>query len=263
MGFQPIIPFGGMAGWTFLQRTQAVQQRAFEAAPEIKRDTDYFAKNIANVGTAADLVSDYRLLKVALGAFGLDDDLPNKAFIQKVLEEGSLDPDSFANRMVDKRYLALTEAFGFDLGTPSTQLSDFTDEILSNYNTRRFEIAVGAQDADMRLALALERDLGGIVDKDSTANGKWFSVMGNEPLRRVFETALGLPATLATLDIDKQLEVFRDRAKMVFGNGEVDHFSDPKARAELNRLFLVRSQIAAGSAGISPGAIALTLLGAI
>jgi Protein of unknown function (DUF1217) len=263
MGFQPIVPFGGMAGWTFLQRTQEAQQKAFEAAPEIKLDTAYFAENISKVTTADDLVNDYRLLKVALGAFGLDDDLPNKAFIKKVLEEGSLDPESFANRMIDKRYLALTEAFGFDLGTASTQISDFPDQILANFKTRQFEIAVGEQDTDMRLALSLKRDLGDIVAKDTTANGKWYSVMGNEPLRQVFATALGLPSTLATLDIEQQLEVFRDRAASVFGNGEVDQFGDPAAMDELNRLFLVRSQIEAGAAGMSSGAIALTLLGAI
>jgi len=261
MAFQPIVPFSGMAGWTFLQRTQAAQQATFEASPEIERDVDYFAENIAKVTTPEDLVNDYRLLKVALGAFGLDDDLPNKAFIRKVLEEGSLDPDSFANKMTDKRYLALADAFGFDLGTPSTQLSDFADDILSQYSTRQFEIAVGEQDTNMRLALSLERDLGEIVNKETTSDGKWFSVMGNEPLRRVFETALGLPSTLATLDIDQQLEIFRDRADAIFGDGEIAQFSDPDKMDEIHRLFLARAQIADGSSGMSSGAIALTLLG--
>ncbi|GKY86695.1 DUF1217 domain-containing protein [Sinisalibacter aestuarii] len=260
MGFQPILPFGGMAGWTFLQRTQEAQKQAFNAAPEIRRDTEYFAEKIGEVTSAEDLVGDYRLLKVALGAFGLDDDLPNKAFIRKVLEEGALDPTSFANRMVDKRYLALTEAFGFDLGTPNTALSDFPARILDAYKTRQFEIAVGAQDNDMRLALSMERDLGAIVDADNTANGKWYAVMGNEPLRQMFETALGLPSTLAALDIDDQLTMFRDRAKAIFGSGEVAQFADPHARDELNRLFLVRSQINAGRAAMSSGSIALTLL---
>lgn len=260
MGFQPIGSFGGLAGWTFLQRTQAAQQSAFEAAPEISRDTEYFSKNISKVTRPEDLVNDYRLLKVALGSFGLSDDLPNKAFIRKVLEEGSLDPESLANRMVDKRYLALTKAFGFDLGTPSTQISDFSSKILDGYKARQFEVAVGQQDPDMRLALALERDLGAIVSSENTADGKWFSVMGNAPLRKVFETALGLPSTFASLDIDQQLKVFRERADVVFGDGEIDQFVNPDRLEALNRLFLVRSQIASGGGGMSSGAIALSLL---
>ncbi len=263
MSFQPIIPFGGIAGWSFLQNTRAAQQAAFEAAPVLERDTAYFAEKIGEVTTAADLVADYRLLKVALGAFGLDDDLPNKAFIQKVLEEGSLDSDSFANRMVDKRYLALTEAFAFDLSPPNTQLSDFAARIVDSYNTRQFEIAVGAQDADMRLSLALERDLGEIVTGGNTANGKWYSILGNEPLLTVFQTALNIPQAAGGLDIDDQVKLMRERATAIFGNGEIDQFADPGRIEELNRLFLVRSQINDLSAGMSSGAIALTLLQAI
>ncbi|HHS94843.1 MAG TPA: DUF1217 domain-containing protein [Rhodobacterales bacterium] len=201
------------------------------------------------------------MLKVALGAFGLDDDLPNKAFIRKVLAEGSLASNSFANRMVDKRYLALTEAFGFDLGTPNTKLSSFAEDILENYQTRQFEISVGEQDGNMRLALGLNRDLGAIVAKETTPDGKWFSVMGNEPLRKVFETALGLPSTFATLDLDHQMGVFRDRLNTSFGDSEIDQFSDPQRLDDFNRLFLLRGQIAAGQSSLSSGAIALTLLG--
>lgn len=263
MTFQPIIPFGGAAGWAFLQRTQEAQQNAFEDSPLIERDTEYFAENISKITSAEDLVSDYRLLKVALGAFGLDDDLPNKAFISKVLEEGTLDEESFSNRMVDKRYFELSKAFGFDLSPPNTQLSDFSEGILESYKTRQFEIAVGQQDATMRLALGLERDLGEIVDGGNTDDGKWFSVMGNEPLRKVFETALGLPSSFAALDIDVQLSTFREKAEAIFGDGEISQFSDPENLEELNRLFLVRSQIESGSAGLSSGSIALTLLQSI
>jgi hypothetical protein len=263
MSFQPIVPFGGVAGWSFLQKTRVAQQKAFEAKPTIERDTTYFAENIGNVKTADDLVGDYRLLKVALGAFGLDEDLPNKAFIRKVLEEGSLDSKSFANRMVDKRYLALTEAFGFDLGTANTQLSDFAGKIVESYNTRQFEIAVGEQDADMRLSLSLERDLGEIIDSDNTAKGKWYAILGNEPLLKVFQTALNVPEASSGLDIDDQVTILRDRAATVFGKSDVDQFSDPEQLEELNRLFLVRSQINDIWGGMSSGAIALTLLQSI
>ena len=33
MSFAPIVPFGGYAGWSFLQRTLPAQKHAFEAAP--------------------------------------------------------------------------------------------------------------------------------------------------------------------------------------------------------------------------------------
>lgn len=260
MSFTPIIPFSGYAGWSFLDRTLDKQKEAFEAAPAIQRDTEYFTENIGKVQTAEDLVGDYRLLKVALGAFGLDEDIGNNAFIKKVLEEGSLDENSFANGLVDKSYLALTEAFGFDLGTANTQLSDFAGEIVEKYNERQFEIAVGEQNSDMRLALALDRDLATIVASDTTADGKWYSVLGDESLLTVFQTALNIPKDSSSLDLDAQVADMRERAAAIFGDSEIDQFSDPERLDELNRLFLVRSQINDMSSGMSSGAIALTLL---
>lgn len=260
MTFQPIVPFGGAAGWAFLQRTQEAQQEAFDESPVMQRDTEYFVENIGKITSAEELVSDYRLMKVALGAFGLDDDLPNKAFIQKVLEEGTLDPESFSNRMVDKRYFALAEAFGFDLDPPKTQISDFSDGIIESYQTRQFEIAVGEQNTTMRLALGLERDLTEIIESSNSDDGKWYAVMGNEPLRKVFESAFGLPSSFAAIDIDKQLVTFREKAEAWFGDGEVAQFADPDRLEELNRMFLVRSDIESGTTGMSSGSIALTLL---
>ncbi len=261
MSFQPVIPFGGMAGWAFLQRTRADQQQAFEKSSEFRRDTDYFAANIGKITSAEALVKDYRLLKVALGAFGLDDDIGNKFFIQKVLEEGAVDRQSLANKMTDKRYLDFTKAFGFgDLPVPNTQLSDFADTILDAHAERQFEIAVGEQDNDLRLSLALERDLTSLVKKNTTADGMWFSVFGNPPLRKVFETALGLPSSIGALDLDLQLASFRARAKATFGDSEIAQFSDPDKRAELNRMFLVRAQINDLGGGLSSASIALNLL---
>ncbi len=261
MSFQPVIPFGGMAGWAFLERTRASQQTAFDNTPEVQRDTDYFAENIGSVTSAEDLVKDFRLLKVALGAFGLDEDIGNKFFIQKILEDGAIAPDALANKMSDKRYLELTKAFGFgDFATPNTQLSDFPEKILSAFKNRQFEIAVGEQDSDLRLSLSLKRDLGSILEKTSTDAGMWFSVMGNRPLREVFEKALGLPTSFGTLDLDLQLAGFRERAQVVFGDSKLSQFSEPKKMDELNRMFLVRSQITNGGGFLSSNSIALTLL---
>ncbi|MEM9127018.1 MAG: flagellar protein, partial [Pseudomonadota bacterium] len=89
MTFQPVIPSGGVVGWRFLQRTYEAQIDSFSQSGVNQRETQYFLENISNVLTAEDLVSDRRLLQVALGAFGLEEDLDNRFFIQKILQDGT------------------------------------------------------------------------------------------------------------------------------------------------------------------------------
>ncbi len=261
MSFQPVIPLSGMAGWAFLQRTQDSQKEAFSADPLMQRDIAYYKENIGNINSAEELVDDYRLLKVTLGAYGLDDDLDNKFFIRKVLEDGTLDNDDLSNKLSDKRYFEMARDLGFgDYSIPRTKASDFGDKTVEAYKERQFEIAVGEQSQDLRLSMTLERELGTIVAKDTSENGKWYSIMGNPPLREIFETALGLPSSIGSLDIDLQLDAFKEKADTYFGEDSISQFSDPDKMDELNRLFLVRSEIASGTAGLSSGAIALTLL---
>jgi len=260
MTFRPVLPFGGYAGWTFLQRTRAAQQSAFDNSAQIRRDTAYFKEKIGSVKTAGDLVSDRRLLSVALGAHGLDQDIGSKFFVRKVLEDGSLDGADLANRLSDKRYLAMARAFGFgDFPVPNTVMSDFGDTVVVAYKERQFEIAVGEQSEEMRLAMGFSRDLGAILKTQSTPDGRWFAVMGNPPVRRVIETALGLPSSFARLDIDQQLSGFRAAAARTFGEGEVAALADPVTQEKLIRNFLVRSE-AQAAARTGSGRIALDLL---
>lgn len=77
---------GGYLGWKLLERTSERQRAIFEKDPQIQNSRDYFTQNISKVEDAEDLVSNYKLLSVALRAFGMDDDLKNRAFIKKVLE---------------------------------------------------------------------------------------------------------------------------------------------------------------------------------
>jgi len=261
MTYQPAIPIGGYAGWAFLTRTKEVQQEAFESSATIQRDTTYFAENIGKITSAEDLVADRRLLQVALGAFGLGDDINNKYFLQKVLEDGTLDDQALANRLSDKRYLEFSKAFGFgDFETPRTALSTFPAEIADGYKTQQFEIAVGNQSPEMRLALGLERSLDAITSTDTTDDGHWFMIMGQPPVREVFEAALGLPASIGALDLDLQLKTFREAADARFGNSEVAQFSDPENRETLIRLFLLQSEISSGGSLAAGNSTALTLL---
>jgi hypothetical protein len=261
MSFSPVIPFGGYTGWKFLTRTREAQQDAFERSGSVQRNEQYFRENIGRIDSAKDLVADFQLLTVALESFGLSDDISNKYFVQKVLEEGTLDPEAFANKLADKRYVAFSKEFGFgDYAVPRTKLSDFADRILNRYEDQAFEEAVGAQNDQLRLAMNAERELGTIAGKSISGDAKWLTILGSAPLREVFQTAFGLPQAFAGVDLDKQIEVLKDRAERFLGFSDISGFGEEDATEHLIRLYLLRSDNGGFGATYSAAASALTLL---
>lgn len=261
MTFSPVIPLGGYSGWQFLNRTIEDQSQAMAAMPAQARDMAYFRENIGKVESAEALVKDYRLLRVSLTAFGLQDDLPNKAFIQRILDDGTADDDALANRLADKRYRTFSQAFGFGTDLPPLSRSPgFAAKILDRFQDRSFEQAVGEVNGDMRLALNAARELPEMAVDEGSESTLWFRVMGNTPLRSVLETAFGLPSSVGGLDLDRQLEIFQDRADSTLGSDSITQFSDPEKVDDLIRVYLARSQVSQFNAATSSASIALTLL---
>ena len=261
MSFQPVLPLDGYAGWRFLATSLAAQQSRLAADPSRARDIAYFRETIPNVRDAGALVADFRLLRVALGAFGLQDDLPNRAFIRTVLSQPVTDETALVNRLADKRYRAFAEAFGFGGPlAPRTVQPGFADRILARYERQEFERSVGQQSETLRLALTAQRELPELVARGLSDTTAWLSVMGNPPLRKVFETAFGLPAATGTLDLDLQLRNFRSGAERLLGDPDFVQFSDPDRIEALIRGFTIRAEAAAGPSPLTPGFAALTLL---
>ncbi len=259
--FQPVVPVGGYAGWRFLERTMVRQRAAFDAAPAGARDADHFRARIGRIGSAAELVADRRLLRVALEAFGLEADIDARAFIRQVLEGGTLKPQALANRLADRRYADFSRAFGFgDYTVPRTRLSDFPDRILAARAERLFEAAVGARDPALRLALGGRRELAAIAARDVTDTAGWLNALGNPPVRRLFETAFGLPAGFAAVDLDAQVATMREKARAAFGDDRIAAFAEPARMEALVRRFLFRAEAAAGTLAPGPAANALFLL---
>lgn len=261
MTFVPVVPSGGLAGWAVLQRTMDRQKAALTTSPAIERETAYFRENIGKVRSVDDLMSDYRLLSVSLGAFGLSEDLPNRFFIRRVLEDGTQAPDALANRLSDKRYFALAETFGFgDLIGAKTTFTNFADEIVELYETRSFEAALGQSQPNLRLALAFEREMEQAAENVSTEEALWFTIMATPPLRSVFEGAFGLPTAFGAIDLDQQLRVFRERSDAMFGTSDPRDFLTPETREEITRRFLATADLQAATSPLTPGSVALTLL---
>jgi hypothetical protein len=254
MSFQPTIPMGGLAGWRFLERTAEAQRAAFERGPQLARELAYFKEKIGTVASAEELVKDRRLLQVALGAFGLEDEIDKRFFIRKVLEGGTDDPASFANRLTAPGFRKLAEAFGFgNAGGARVGKPGFAEGIAEQYRIRQFEVAVGRADDSMRLAMNFRREIAELAANAEDGRG-WFTLLGSRPLRQVVETAFGLPKAFAGIDLDRQRDTLRDRTRSTFGDGSLAVFKDPANVERLITRFLARAQIeqGLGQAATSP-----------
>ena len=261
MTFQPVLPFGGLQGWMYLERTYETQLETFGAQAQMQRDVAYFKENIGSITSAEELVSDRQLRKVVLGAFGLQDDLPNIYFVQRILGDGTSTDDALANKLADTRYREFSAAFGLGPGElRRSGSSQLMSDIADKYLAQSFEAAVGEQDSTMRIALNGMREVAEMASAATSENTKWYTILGQAPLRELFQTALGLPDSFGQADLDLQLGVFQDRLQSMTGSSSISQFSDPEVLDRLINVYHARSQIAASSVSTSSAATALALL---
>jgi len=260
MSFSPVLPSTGLTGWNFLKASLPTQTELFEKSPEIQRDLEYFEDNIRNIKTLDDFMNDRRIQKVALGAFGLGEEINKGAFVRKVLDEGVAERTAFARRINNEDYIEFATAFDFTNGDLELNSLEI-DNIKQAYEDETFEIALGDVDNNMRLALNFQREISDLANRGLSEAGGWFKAMGSVPLRTVLESAFNMPEGFSQLDIDKQKELLSDKANSLFGGKGVEVFQDPENVETTIRRFLLQEQIAAGPAPGTPGLAALTILG--
>lgn len=239
------IGIGGLPGWQILRNIEARQIDAVARDPLVARSTAYFREQIGSIQSAADLVKDYRLLSVALRAYGLEEDLASKAFVQKVLESDVKDDTSLVNRLSDKRYLRLAAAFGF--GNRERASTTLGERVSEAYIQREFERRVGEGDENLRLALNARRELEQMSGRDSSDRTLWYEVLGNPPLRKVFEGAFGFGNSYGKLPIDRQLDEFMKSSERLLGSASFTEIASQLGADKLLRSFLARSQLATGA----------------
>lgn len=260
MPFSPIIPASGLAGWNFLRSSLPSQTEIFNRSPDIQRDIDYFSENIGTVETLDDLMSDRRLLKVALGAFGLSEEINKGAFVRKILEEGTTDRQSFAVRLNNPDYLDLAETFVVGAEGELSISAEIAAEIAQKYQTEAFEVELGNVDNSMRLSLNFQREMAELASSDLSENAGWFKAMASVPLRTVLEGAFNLPEGFSQLDLDRQKDILADKANSLYGGKSVDIFDDPEVIENTVRRFLLRQQIEQGPSASTPGFAAISIL---
>lgn len=260
MSFQPVIIGTGLPAWNLLKSTFAAQRQLHASNPQTKSDTQYFKVTFDQLNTVDDIVSDRRVMRVILGAFGLSADIDNRHFIKTVMDQGTSSPDALANKLSDRRYKSLAESFDFSTAPPAHTLQpDLKDKVAEDFRLQNFEEAVGTTNNDMRLALSFQRSIEGLASSATNNSIAWFQVMATPPLREVIQTALGLPSEFSNLDVDEQQDRLVEKSKSVFGTGEVAELNDSEISEKVVQRFLVKQQVSQLSVA-SPLQTALVLL---
>ncbi|MFN3613758.1 MAG: DUF1217 domain-containing protein [Rubrimonas sp.] len=259
--YQPILPFEGLAGWSFLNRTKDRQVAMFNRTAEMRRDVAYFMQNIGKADTAEKLVNDKRLLKVVMGAFGLGDEVDKKALMLKIIAGGTEDRLSPANKMADPRFKEMTAMLGYgDSKGAQVDEDGFARRIVEMYRAQAFEIAVGDVDPNMRLAMNFDRMMQSLTRQDLSDKAFAFRILGDKALRDVVEGALGLPKEFAKLELDRQAEVLNFRVRKMLGQGGFKEFGTQEGRDKFLRGFFIRAHLEGGPSMLTPGVGALTIL---
>ncbi|SFO11672.1 Protein of unknown function [Mesorhizobium sp. NFR06] len=182
-------------------------------ADYIKSETAYYLANVTNVKSIDDLMANSRLYNYALSAYGLDPSKQSKDLIRSVLTGGIRDPDSVANKMTNKAYAGLAAAFNFEqYGEAATTINPAQQPTIDKYMRQTLEEDAGQTNEGVRLALYFQRKAPDITS--------WYDVLADTALASVVRTALGLPDSFATADIDKQAQLFEQKL-------DIADFTDP------------------------------------
>jgi hypothetical protein len=196
----------------------------------VKGETTYYLANITKVKSIDDLMSNNRLYTYALAAFGLDSATEDKDLLKSVLQGGVKDPNSVANQQTNKAYAGLAAAFNFaQYGDTTTTRVAAQQPTVDMYLRQTLEENAGQTNEGVRLALYFQRKAPDITN--------WYDVLADTALASVVRTALGLPDSFATADIDKQAQLFEQKL-------DIKDFTDPEKLGKFLTRFTSMYEIA-------------------
>lgn len=172
--------------------------------PEVGRESRYYLERIGSVRSADDLLADPRLLRVALGAWGLEDMTYARGLLRRLLVEGTRETDAFANRIADPRFRSFARAFDFErLGAATTASENVRSGVVQRWLNAELERREGARDPTMRLALYFRRV--------APTVGSTMGLLADRALLEVVRGGLGLPAGMSSLELDRQVSMIEQR----------------------------------------------------
>lgn len=260
MVFQPVIPLSGFGGWNFLQSTYDAQLETFSKSAQIKNDIDYLTEKFAEPMAVEDFLSDGRLRRITMTAYGLAGEEWKTGYVRTVLDEVQDPASTFLARLNNPQYSRFAEALRPVDGEILLTLPDL-ERITARFAAESFELAVGQQDNAMRLSLNYQSEIPELVTDGSSDQTVLYRLLGSVPVRSVLESALGLPTEIQSLDLDRQAAILDEKLQSQFGISSVQELKDPEVMDRIVSRYMALDGLNRNAAATGPAATALVLLG--
>ncbi|GHC64624.1 DUF1217 domain-containing protein [Limoniibacter endophyticus] len=229
--------------YQIISRNMTRSIERIQSQPVVERETAYYLENIENIKSIDDFFEDDRIYQYAMKAHGLEDMAYAKAFIRKALTEGIQENDAFANQLTDKRFKDFVKVFNFEqFGADVTKDATVRQGTVDMYLRQTLEQDAGNSNEGVRLALYFERN---VADLSSH-----YEILADRVLATVVRTALGLPESFATTDIDKQAAHLKKHI-------DLDDFKDPVKLEKFLQRFTAMYEMANPSTASAASSVAV------
>lgn len=195
----------------------------------LSAETSYYVAHVSDLHSIDDLMGDKRLLDFALTSYGLDPATETPEHVRALLEGGVDDPESLANTATNKGYAGFVSAFNFvRYGDEATTVNAAQETTVDNYLRQTLEETEGDKNEGVRLALYFQRKAPELTS--------YYQILGDTALSQVVRTGLNLPDAMSQADIDKQVEVLKDKFDLA-------DFKDPEKLQDFLQRFTTMWEI--------------------
>jgi Protein of unknown function (DUF1217) len=174
-----------------------------KSSATVQRNIAAFQAALPNIKSVDDLLNNRKALTVALGAFGIESIIDEKAFIKKLLTQDPTSTTSLVNQLADQRFKQFATEFGSLATDKGAKLnsSGVAASVIQAYKTVQYEEAQGNTNPAVREALYFQRLAGGVSSS--------LQIISDATLADVVRTVQGLPKEFSALDPTRQVAMLK------------------------------------------------------
>ena len=231
----PISASSSLLGLKIADATKDTQIETIKNTAQHGRAIETFLERIGDVETVDQLVDDYELYTFVMKAFDLEDQIFGKAMIKSILKSDIEDDESLINKLTDSRFKDLYEVMGFGNGGTTninTLLPTWQNEMVDRYTNTIFVNNQADQNETVATALEFRAKAADVQNP--------FDILKDREMASFMRTALGFPAAMAQVDIDRQ-------AKFIEEAYDLSKLHDPEEVEKLIKRFTIISDAKDGS----------------